>query len=100
MTRNERRGTIVLLVIIALLLVGCVVARSCSSHDTIAVDAVEMEDFKVEADSAIKTMQTRQHSATQRTRHERGKSPSRKKRPHREKKQSPPERRMDPVPQF
>ena len=96
MSRQERRGTIVILALIALLLIGTLVVRSCGedwSEDFVESD--EIEQFEAATDSVTvtveKNIKKKQHH-TKRTKQRR--SGPKKSRP----EDKP--RRLDPVPQF
>ena len=97
MSRRERRGTIVVLALIAVLLVGTLVVRSCGKDPSVnLVSPDEIEQFEATADSVTITVEKpskkkkRQH--TKRTNQRR--SDPKKSRP----EDKP--RRLDPVPQF
>jgi len=101
MTRSERRGTIVVLVLIALMLAGTVAVRSCRTVEPAVLEqqAVEMEHFDAETDSVpMPAVKRQQHSSRDSSR--------RSLRPRRTRKNKPPKlarpapRPMDPVPQF
>ena len=97
MSRQERRGTIVVLALIAVLLVGTLVIRSCGedrSEDFVESD--EIEQFEVATDTVTvtveKNIKKKKRQYTKRTKQRR--SAPKKSRP----KDEP--RRLDPVPQF
>ena len=97
MSRRERRGTIVVLTLIAVILVGTLVVRSCGKGQSGSfVTPDEIEQFEATADSVTITVEKptkkkkRQH--TKRTNQRR--SDPKKSRP----EDKP--RRLDPVPQF
>lgn len=96
MSRRERRGTIVVLAAIAIILAGTQVYRSCV-NDTIApLQATEINQFEAEADTAALTVG--QAKKDNKKHHPKRSSPRRKS-----PKGSPPQkptRRLDPVPQF
>ena len=94
MSRRERRGTIVILVLIAVLLVSTLAVRTCGRDRALPFQATEIEQFEADADSVTLTIDKTE-----------------KKQPHRKKgkkqRKSPPKprpektpRRLDPVPQF
>ena len=97
MSRQERRGTIVILALIALLLIGTLVVRSCGedrSEDFVESD--EIEQFEVATDTVTvtveKNLKKKKRQYTKRTKQRR--SGPKKSRPN----DKP--RRLDPVPQF
>ena len=97
MSRQERRGTIVVLALIAVLLVGTLVVRSCGKDRSgYIVEQDEIEQFEVATDSVTvtveKTLKKKKRQHTKRTKQRR--SAPKKSRP----KDEP--RRLDPVPQF
>ena len=97
MTRRERQGTVVVLLLIALLLVGSVVIRSCRPNEEYRLNDVEIQQFEESLDSVkmTETKHAKKHrndSVKHKRQHRR---PARKK----SKPASEP-RRMDPVPQF
>lgn len=104
MTRNERRGTIVVLVLIALLLAGSVIMRSCH-RDVPVVEAqsADLERFDAETDTAQAPAAapypkaSRRDSSHRSPHHRHGKKPKSGGRP---KPAKPAPQRMDPVPQF
>lgn len=94
LSRRERRGTIVILVLIAVLLVSTLAVRSCGKDRAVPLQATEIKQFEADADSVSLTVDKVE-----------------KKRPHNKKgkkqRKSPPKprpektpRRLDPVPQF
>ena len=97
MSRQERRGTIVILALIALLLIGTLVVRSCGedrSEDI--VEPNEIEQFEAATDSVTvtvdKPLKKKNQQHAKRTKKHR--SAPKKSRP----EDKP--RRLDPVPQF
>ena len=95
MTRHERRGSIVVLVLIALLLaLTCVLKCNRGTTQLIQNEAVEMRQFEAEVDST--TVETPKQAPD--------KPASPKKKRHRATpkppKSSPEPRRLDPVPQI
>ena len=97
MSRQERRGTIVILALIALLLIGTLVVRSCGedrSEDI--VEHNEIEQFEAATDSVTvtvdKPLKKKNQQHAKRTKKHR--STPKKSRP----EDKP--RRLDPVPQF
>jgi hypothetical protein len=98
MTRRERRGTIVLLAFIALLLVATATVRSCRTDEAPSVG--QMYRFEKQADSVTVDMGARD-SAT-RKQHKTSavkRKPKSKPKPKKYKPAAEP-RRVDPVPQF
>ena len=94
MTRNERRGMIVLLIAIALMLVAAVAARYHHEELPQSVNDVEISRFEAEADSAaIEVSKPTRHTPEHKTT---------RKRPKRETKPKPSRepRPVDPVPKF
>lgn len=97
MSRQERRGTIVVLALIAVLLVGTLVVRSCGKDRSgYIVEPDEIEQFEVATDSVTvtveKTLKKKKRKHIKRTKQRR--SGPKKSRP----EDKP--RRLDPVPQF
>ena len=93
MKRHERRGAIVVLALIALLLAATCVVR-CSSESSRPVPAVDIRQFEAEADSA--TVIDAKPSSKKKT------APKTKRRHASPKhsKPAPAPRRLDPVPQI
>lgn len=98
MTRRERRGFIVVLVLIALLLAGTAIVRSCRGHEMVGVVQAEVEQFEAEADSAATATVTPSRE-TRKTPAEAPRRSSRRK-ADKKSKPSPAPRPIDPVPQF
>lgn len=97
MTRNERRGTIVVLVLIALLLAGSVAVRSCrSSVPVIESQSNDLERFDAETDTVLLPSEPRQSKSHRDGSHRSSHRQSGKK----SKPSNPASRPMDPVPQF
>lgn len=97
MSRQERRGTIVVLALIAVLLVGTLVVRSCGKDRSgYFVEQDEIEQFEAATDSVTvtvdKPLKKKNQQHAKRTKQRR--SAPKKSRP----KDEP--RRLDPVPQF
>lgn len=97
MSRQERRGTIVVLALIAVLLVGTLVVRSCGKDRSgYIVEQDEIEQFEAATDTVTvtveKTLKKKKRQHTKRTKKHR--SAPKKSRP----EDKP--RRLDPVPQF
>ena len=96
MTRRERRGSIVILVLIAVLLAATAVVRSCRTDEVIPTE--QLQSFEQMTDTSTVVLDTRQSASKKR-----GKAPAakrkRKSKPAKSKP-SPEPRRMDPVPQF
>ena len=96
MKRHERRGSIVMMAIIALILAATCFVRSCRGEDP-ALSSVDIRQFEVEADTTTIT-QTEPERKTP--------AAARKKRRHTSPRPSKPPtpapapRRLDPVPNF
>lgn len=100
MTRNERRGTIVVLVLIALLLAGSVAVRSCrSSVPVIESQSNDLERFDAETDTVLLPSESRQSKShrdgSHRSSHRQSGKKSKPSKP-----SNPASRPMTPVPQF
>ncbi len=94
MTRRERRGTIVLLALIAvLLLVTALVRLRKGTTPAPSATRAAVEAFEAEADSAIITVDKP-------LRHKGEKKKSSKRRAENKPKPADKPRRLDPVPQF
>ena len=94
MSRRERRGTIVLLAMIAVLLLVTAVVRLKKSSTPAPTVQAAVEAFEAEADSVIITLdKPSRHKA------EKKKRPSKRSTPKKPKPSDKP-RRLDPVPQF
>ncbi len=93
MTRHERRGAIVILAIIALLLAVTCVSR-CHRPTYIMHETEEVMQFEAEVDSS--TVEVAKPSPKQR----KGKRRKSAAKPSKPPKPAPSPRRMDPVPQF
>lgn len=96
MTRHERRGTIVILVLIALLLGATVMVRSC--RDDTVTTTTDVQRFQQEVDSVAKAGKPTdaphgKPSKTTKSKRHRARKPERPKTP-------PKPRPVDPVPQF
>jgi len=96
MSRRERRGTIVILAAIAVLLVGSQVYRSCVKDTITPIPATGINQFEAEADSAALTVGRAKKDAKK---HHPKRSGSRRKSPKSPRPEKP-ARRLDPVPQF
>ena len=99
MTRRERRGTIVVLVIILVLLGASWAWKHTSRFPSETMKSVtEMQVFEAQADSFQSALsQPKKPRKTE----EKKRDSRHKKQPRRSQPKSPPpERRMDPVPQF
>lgn len=97
MSRRERRGTIVILALIAVILIVTLVVRSCGNDQSaIFVESDEIERFEEATDSVTVTVEKsfkekkRQHPKQPKQR----RSSPKKSRPDNQP------RRLDPVPQF
>ena len=97
MTRQERRGTIVLLALIALILLSTVFVRSCKADAPTGMVDTALVRFETEIDSA--RYHVREPSPTKKPHVNKHKSKKPKPSPHRSKP-APEPRRMDPVPRF
>ena len=93
MTRRERQGTIVVLVIIALLMAGTVVVRQCH-HESAELQQSAIQQFESEADSSLLIVPSKPSEA-----HKSKPKKSRKRQPKKPKPVKQP-RHIDPVPQF
>ena len=91
MTRHERRGTIVLLALIVLVLAVTAILRYCSPSPRVDVTQPGIEQFEQQIDSVKPSTPAPKSPASTRKRH----LPSRK-----EKRMPPGQRRLDPVPQI
>ena len=105
MTRHERRGAIVILVVIALALAATLLVRSCRTD--VVPAGIEVQRFQVEADSSAAVLERQQapakrknkpsdtlkHKTRRKSGGKRGRKPSGTKPP-----VAP--RPVDPVPQF
>lgn len=99
MSRRERRGAIVVMALIALLLVLTVAVRSCSGRMPEEVVSADLPQFEAQVDSAM----SHENDKTSSTVAKKKSSSKRKKpRPHADKKPkpSPGTRPLNPVPQF
>lgn len=96
MTKRERRGTIVVLVVIALLLGMALTVRYC--RDEPVVETTELQRFRYEVDTvAVPEKPTKSHKTPTGKKH----APRHKKQPKPDKpKPSAPPRPIDPLPQF
>lgn len=99
MTRRERRGTILVLVLIVISLAGTVAVRSCRTDVSDGVHAEAMQRFEAEIDSVGKHEEKSESSRKPRAAtKKKGKHRSSAKPKH--DKPAPQQRPMDPVPQF
>lgn len=96
MTRRERRGTIVVLLLISLLLISIVTVRSCKTEVPVEAQEAAMVQFEKEIDSVRMT----ENVNSKKPRAIRHKAKKKKKPSPGPAKSSPAPRRMDPVPQF
>lgn len=94
MSRRERRGTIVILALIAVLLVSTQAVRSCGKDRAVPLQATEIKQFEADADSVSLTVDKTEKKQSQ---HKKGKK-QRKSPPKPRPEKTP--RRLDPVPQF
>lgn len=95
MTRRERQGAIVLLLLIALLLGVSLALKNCGNKETIPVQTVEIEKFESEIDSivipGVKPSPAHKRPSSHKKRKPRKPKPT---------KPAPAPRPVDPVPQF
>lgn len=94
MTRRERNGTIVVLVIIALLLAGTVVVQHCH-YASPELQQSTIQQFESEADTSLLIAPSKPSDAHK----SKPKKQSRKRQPKKPKTSKQP-RHIDPVPQF
>ena len=96
MSRRERRGTIVVLAIIAILLAGTQIVRSCENRGQELPQVTEIDEFEAATDSVAITVEKNKKEQRQQR--------SKRSKPHRTSPKKPrpekPARRLDPVPQF
>ena len=94
MSRRERRGTIVILALIAVLLAGTLAVRSCGTHRPGLVQEGVIEQFEADADSVTLSVDKADKKQSHRKK-------GRKRRPSPQKpRPDKTPRRLDPVPQF
>lgn len=98
MTRHERRGTIVVLVVIAVILAMTAMVRSCPSDSLDAEQVIEMQRFQNEVDTVSMTVDGQGKSRKPKAGKKKPRRPRAKKPKH--VKPAPQPRRIDPVPQF
>lgn len=95
MTRRERQGAILLLLLIALLLGVSLALKNCGNKETIPVQTVEIEKFESEIDSiaipGVKPSPAHKRPSSHKKRKPRKPKPT---------KPAPAPRPVDPVPQF
>ena len=95
MTRRERQGAIVLLLLIALLLGVSLAVKTCGNKEAIPVQTVEIEKFESEIDSiaipGVKPTPAHKRPSSHKKRKPRKPKPT---------KPAPAPRPVDPVPQF
>ena len=97
MTRHERRGTIAVLALIALLLIATLAVRSCRPETPVTVQAEAVQQF----DAATDTVQPPVRGHAKRDKQAaKPHSPKKKKHDNRPRKPAPAPRPVDPVPQF
>ena len=96
MSRRERRGTIVILAAVAVLLVGAQVYRSCVKDTITPIPATGINQFETETDTTTLTVGYAKKDAKK---HHPKRSSSRRKSPKGPRPEKP-ARRLDPVPQF
>lgn len=99
MTRHERRGTIVLLALIAAVMVATLCMRSCTATGVKSSYTSEMQNFEDEIDSSRVTVRP---STGRRVKNEGGQRHVKKKKKSSRNPKQPDRqpRRLDPVPQF
>ena len=94
MTKHERMGTIILLLVIALLTIGSFAVKGCSSDEIELSQSTEIQRFESETDSlkqvVVPKKDKKPYSA----------SKKRQRRHDSKPKKTPPARPVDPVPQF
>ena len=93
MTRNERRGAVAILLVIALLLALTCVAR-CRRSDTVPTGTDAVRLFEAEVDSSAVEFPKPASKSPKKPRKSNAKPAKKSPKP------SPAPRRMDPVPQF
>lgn len=94
MTKRERRGTILVLLLIAVILVTSLLMRTRRDSAPVAgTDAVTLQAFEAQADSAVVTVNPP-------VRHKTDRKKSHKRRAAKKAKPADKPRRLDPVPQF
>lgn len=96
MSRRERRGTIVILAAVAVLLVGAQAYRSCVKDTVPPLQTTEINQFEVEADTTTLTVGYAKKDAKK---HHPKRSGQRRRSPKGPRPEKP-ARRLDPVPQF
>ncbi len=95
MTRRERQGAIVLLLLIALLLGVSLALKNCGNKEVVPVQTIEIKKFEAEIDS-VSIPDVKPSPAHKRP------SSHKKRKPRKPKpvKPTPAPRPVDPVPQF
>lgn len=95
MTRRERRGTIVILALMALVMAGGAVFRQCAPRPEVEVMQADIERFEQQLDSMQQSTQPAGKPA---------KAPASTRKRHKKPSHSPKspqqQRRLDPVPQI
>ena len=99
MTRHERRGAIVVLALIALLLAAICVMRYQRQAD-VPTDTAAIERFEAEADSSTVVVSKPSTEKVAPPKYKHPKSSPKHSKPAKSPKSSPALRRMDPVPQI
>lgn len=95
MTRRERRGTIVVLVLLALVLAGSLATRSCHDAAYEGVDKAEIQRFERDIDSSAVIV-----SKPHRDKRLKNKKTRKRRSPSSSPKPAKQPRHIDPVPQF
>lgn len=99
MSRHQRRGSIVVLALIALLLAATVAMRHCGSSVQ-PVQSIDIQDFAAEADTTLISTPKRVTKPSSDSKGERRKPRRHRPASPRKPKPAPAPRRLDPVPQF
>ena len=95
MSRHERMGSMVVLLLIALLLAATALVRSCDHGEPTLVNVADINEFDKQTDTAMVDVVTPKPAR----KHHKDK-PKRHHRPAGSPKPEPAPRRVDPVPQF
>jgi len=101
MTRRERRGTIVLLALVALAIALTAALRTCDDRDAVALDSEAVEQFEAQIDS-VRHQQGAPAGSKAKSKKNQDKKKKKSKRSSDKKSPKAPTqpRRLDPVPQF
>lgn len=97
MTRHERRGAVVILLIIALMLAVAYVAR-CHRPTSLPTENEVVRQFEAEVDTS--TVEEFKTSPKKSVKPDGKRSKRKSQKPSKKPKSTPAPRRMDPVPQF